>query len=90
MPSIVANDLIRLTINVPELALVIGQIGRVVSSWLYPNAAYEVEFAPQPALCARRVMQMAHQLELAGRHHRHDSFPLSRGDGGCIPNRRSS
>jgi hypothetical protein len=74
MPSIVANDLIRLTINVPELALAIGQIGRVVSSWLYPNRAYEVEFAPQPAICARRVLLMAHQIELAARRDRDDPF----------------
>ena len=64
--SIFANDFIRLTINIPELALAAGEVGRVVSSWLYPNTAYEVEFAPQPAVCARRVLLLQNQVEPAG------------------------
>ena len=78
MPAIVANDLIRLTIDVPELALAMGQIGRVVSSWLYPNRAYEVEFAPQSAVCARRVLLMAHQVEPAAARRGRDHHLTSR------------
>ena len=70
MTQIFANDLIRLTINVPELALAIGEVGRVVSAWFFPNQAYEVEFAARPAVCTRRVLLMREQIALAAQRRR--------------------
>ena len=68
MSQIFANDLIRLTIDIPELALAVGEIGRVVSSWLYPNTAYEVDFTPQRAVRGRRVLLLQDQIDLAREH----------------------
>jgi hypothetical protein len=38
------DDLVRLTQDVPELALYRGEVGVVRSTWFAPTVAYEVEF----------------------------------------------
>jgi hypothetical protein len=38
------DDFVRLTKDIPELALAKGDIGVVRSTWFAPSVAYEVEF----------------------------------------------
>ncbi len=38
------DDFVRLTQDIPELALNRGQVGVVRSTWFAPTIAYEVEF----------------------------------------------
>ena len=38
------DDFVRLTRDVPELALTRGEVGVVRSTWFAPSVAYEVEF----------------------------------------------
>ncbi len=38
------DDFVRLTTDIPELALNRGEIGVVRSTWFAPSVAYEVEF----------------------------------------------
>ncbi len=38
------NDVVRLTQDVPELALTRGEVGVVRSTWFAPTTTYEVEF----------------------------------------------
>ena len=38
------DDFVRLTLDIPELALSRGEIGVVRSTWFAPTVAYEVEF----------------------------------------------
>ena len=38
------DDFVRLTKDIPELALSRGEIGVVRSTWFAPSSAYEVEF----------------------------------------------
>ncbi|HEV2294391.1 MAG TPA: DUF4926 domain-containing protein [Tepidisphaeraceae bacterium] len=40
------DDFVRLTQDIPELALQRGEIGVVRSTWFAPSLAYEVEFHP--------------------------------------------
>ena len=40
----VVDDYVRLTRDVPELALARGDIGVIRSTWFAPAVAYEVEF----------------------------------------------
>ena len=40
------DDFVRLTRDIPELALHRGEIGVVRSTWCAPTTAYEVEFHP--------------------------------------------
>jgi len=49
----------------PELELAVGEIGRVVSTWFYPNTAYEVEFSAGESLCPRRVLLLHDQIAKA-------------------------
>jgi hypothetical protein len=51
MRQVVADDRVNLRVDVPELGLAAGQIGRVVSTWFYPNTAFEVEFAAERGAC---------------------------------------
>ena len=44
MQSIIASDRVRLVQDLPELELFRGEVGIVREAWLYPNAAYRVEF----------------------------------------------
>ena len=38
------DDFVRLTQDIPELALARGELGVVRSTWFAPSVAYEVEF----------------------------------------------
>ena len=67
MQTIFANDRVQLKQDLPELGLARGDSGVVVSTWFYPNTAYEVEFKPIGELCTRRVLLLTHQLN-ATRH----------------------
>lgn len=40
------DDYVRLTQDIPELALNRGEVGVVRSTWFAPTVAYEVEFHP--------------------------------------------
>ena len=44
MQQVLASDRVRLEQDIPELELHRGDVGVVVSSWFFPNTAYEVEF----------------------------------------------
>jgi hypothetical protein len=62
MQPIYANDWVRLQQPLPALALAIGDVGRVVAAWFYPNTAYEVEFPTAKIPCARRVLLLQDQI----------------------------
>jgi hypothetical protein len=44
MQELHINDFVRLTQDVPQLALNKGEVGVVRSKWFAPSVAYEVEF----------------------------------------------
>lgn len=62
MQQIVAGDRVRLEESVPELELIAGAVGRVISAWFFPNEAYEVEFASAPRTPACRVLLLYGQI----------------------------
>ena len=58
------DDFVRLTQDIPELALIRGEIGVVRSTWFAPSIAYEVEFH-QPGLShATRALLLAEQVQV--------------------------
>lgn len=61
MQMIFSNDPVILAVDLNELHLQEGDIGRVRSSWHYPNPAYEVEF-PIVDQGLVRVLLFAHQV----------------------------
>jgi hypothetical protein len=65
MNQINEQDRVRLSLDLPELGLSAGQVGRVISTWFYPHTAFEVEFEPEPGACARRVLLLKHQVARA-------------------------
>lgn len=65
MHHIVTSDRVRLQEALPELELAVGEIGQVVSTWFYPNTAYEVEFSSAETPCARRVLLLHDQIAKA-------------------------
>ena len=62
MRQVLANDKVRLEQDIPELELAKGEIGIVVSSWFFPNTAFEVEFRGKPDQFARRVLLLEQQI----------------------------
>ena len=63
MRQLHADDLVRLTQDVPELQLKQGDVGVVCSTWFSPTEAYEVEF--EPGLCGpTRALLLADQLQI--------------------------
>jgi hypothetical protein len=58
------DDFVRLTRDVPELALCRGEVGVVRSTWFAPNLAYEVEFHPVGINHQTRALLMAEQVEV--------------------------
>ena len=58
------DDFVRLTRDIPELALNRGQVGVVRSTWFAPTVAYEVEFHPLGLDHETRALVMAEQLEI--------------------------
>ena len=62
MEQILTQDRVRLEENLPELGLIRGAVGTVVSTWFYPNTAYEVEFELDQQTAALRVLLLSDQL----------------------------
>jgi Domain of unknown function (DUF4926) len=64
MERMYANDRVRLESDLPALELSRGEPGRVVSTWFYPNTAYEVEFEARPSVSAYpvRVLLLSGQI----------------------------
>ncbi|MEO6434428.1 MAG: DUF4926 domain-containing protein [Tepidisphaeraceae bacterium] len=58
------DDFVRLTHDIPELALHRGEIGVVRSTWFAPTTAYEVEFHPVGVMSETRALLMAEQLQV--------------------------
>ena len=58
------DDLVRLTHDIPELALNRGEVGVVRSTWFAPSIAYEVEFHPTGLDHATRALLLAEQVEV--------------------------
>jgi hypothetical protein len=58
------DDFVRLTRDIPELALHRGEIGVVRSTWCAPTTAYEVEFHPIGMNSETRALLMAEQLQV--------------------------
>jgi hypothetical protein len=58
------DDRVRLTRDVPEIALRSGEVGVVCSIWHTSPIAYEVEFRAKPSSLAKRTLVPAEQLEL--------------------------
>ena len=61
-PSI--DDFVRLTQDIPELALNRGTVGVVRSTWFAPSVAYEVEFHKIGNDYQTRALLMPEQLEV--------------------------
>jgi hypothetical protein len=53
---------VRLTQDIPELALTRGEIGVVRSTWFAPSVAYEVEFRQFGQDYQTRALLMAEQV----------------------------
>ena len=58
------DDFVRLTRDIPELALRRGEVGVVRSTWFAPATAYEVEFHPPGLSHERRALLLAECLEV--------------------------
>ena len=58
------DDFVRLTADIPELALNRGEIGVVRSTWFAPSVAYEVEFHQIGHDYQTRALLLAEQLEV--------------------------
>ena len=56
------DDFVRLTTDIPELALHRGDIGVVRSTWFSPTTAYEVEFHPVGLDSQTRALLLAEQV----------------------------
>ena len=78
MSQIQADDRVSLRVDLPELGLAVGQVGRVISTWFYPHTAFEVEFEPEPGACARRVLLQKHQVTRAGEATAAPELPITR------------
>ena len=55
------DDFVRLTQDIPELALQRGEVGVVRSTWFAPSMAYEVEFHPIGLNGETRALLLAEQ-----------------------------
>jgi hypothetical protein len=58
------DDFVRLTRDIPELALHRGEIGVVRSTWFAPSVAYEVEFHQSGLMHETRALLLAEQLQV--------------------------
>ena len=58
------DDFVRLTQDIPELALQRGEVGVVRSTWFAPLLAYEVEFHHPGLDHATRALLMAEQVQV--------------------------
>ena len=75
------DDYVRLTQDIPELALQRGEVGVVRSTWFAPSMAYEVEFHPVGLNGETRALLLAEQVQVEeGSLFRHDAPPLDSGE----------
>lgn len=58
------DDFVRLTTDIPELALNRGQVGIVRSTWFAPTVAYEVEFHQKGQTHQTRALLLAEQVQV--------------------------
>lgn len=58
------DDSVRLTQDIPELALTRGEVGVVCSTWFAPWVTYEVEFHHIGYDCQTRTLLRPEQVEL--------------------------
>lgn len=58
------DDYVRLTRDIPELALKSGEVGIVRSTWFAPQLAYEVEFHPIGLDHHTRALLLAEQIQV--------------------------
>lgn len=58
------DDFVRLTQDIPELALTRGEVGVVRSTWFAPTIAYEVEFHVVGLDHQCRALLMAEQVQI--------------------------
>ncbi len=58
------DDFVRLTQDIPELALQRGEVGVVRSTWFAPSMAYEVEFHPVGLAGETRALLLADQVQV--------------------------
>ena len=63
MQQLLATDRVRLEQDIPELELLRGEVGVVVSSWFCPTTAYEVEFEAKYQSAKVRVLLLERQVE---------------------------
>jgi hypothetical protein len=63
MQQLLATDRVRLEQDIPELELHRGEVGVVVSTWFFPNTAYEVEFEGKYQSAKVRVLLLERQVE---------------------------
>jgi hypothetical protein len=63
MTQVRAEELVRLTQDLPELGLYRGAVGLVCSTWFDPNTAFEVEFQPDGQDSRVRTLLMPHQIQ---------------------------
>lgn len=58
------DDFVRLTTDIPELALTRGEVGVVRSMWFAPSVAYEVEFHQKGQCFETRALLLAEQVQV--------------------------
>lgn len=58
------DDYVRLTQDIPELALCRGEVGVVRSTWFAPTVAYEVEFHQIGLSHETRALLLAEQVQV--------------------------
>jgi Domain of unknown function (DUF4926) len=58
------DDFVRLTTDIPELALLRGEVGVVRSTWFAPSIAYEVEFHQKGQSHETRALLLAEQVQV--------------------------
>ncbi|MGD0462829.1 MAG: DUF4926 domain-containing protein [Tepidisphaeraceae bacterium] len=58
------DDFVRLTTDIPELALIRGEVGVVRSTWFAPSTAYEVEFHQIGHDYQTRALLLPEQVEV--------------------------
>jgi hypothetical protein len=58
------DDFVRLTTDIPELALSRGEVGVVRSTWFAPSVAYEVEFHQRGNQHETRALLLAEQVQV--------------------------
>jgi Domain of unknown function (DUF4926) len=60
----IVDDVVRLTQDIPELALCRGELGVVRSTWFAPSVAFEVEFQQFGHDYQTRALLMAEQVAI--------------------------